>query len=460
MNKIREEYLDRYGGVSTKAPRTIGLEVEIPVVRRDGHSITPSDIMGLFREIAATSQGRLVLAKDGMSLDMVRNGKVDPVASIGTDYGSGLLEIGFPVTDSLSNAERTLRAILNPVIATAEANGIYLLGYGSHPATIGSKNYMMPKDRYEILTEVFGGNNGKEGIFTMAVVSATHVHYGVRPAEFIGLTNVLNGFAPALIALSANSAINGGQNTGLHDLHSKAWDHLIPNDCGSNGSFLAQRDLTRKGIAPIFRKIDDIWDTLIGYTPFLTKRDDRYLRFLEPRSMREHLTSGNALVADVNGNMTQIDIRPIEIKFLEGTVWWEARPRSTFGTVESRSASTQPSIAEMVAVASVGVGFLHNLAAAEALVSRFDLNELREAREEALTVGLDGRIGRTPIREFAAEGLKVIRRGLQAAGEDEQYVDLLEERLTNGKNPAQRSIEIFNDGGIEGILEAYRLRRS
>ena len=144
---------------------------------------------------------------------------------------------------------------------------------------------------------------------------------------------------------------------------------------------------------------------------------------------------------------------------LEGTVWWEARPRSIFGTVESRSASTQPSIAEMVAVASVGVGFLHNLAAAEALVSRFDLNELGKAREEALTVGLDGRIGRTSIRGFAAEGLKIIRRGLQAAGEDEHYVDLLEERLRNG-NPAQRSIEIFNDGGIEGILEAYRLRRS
>ena len=451
--------MDRYRGVSPNAPRTIGLEVEIPAVRKDGGSTTPSQVGDLFRKIAATGQGRWILAEDGMSLDMVNNGKVDPVASIGTDYGSGLVEIGFPIASSLCGAERTLKAILDPVIATAEENGIYLLGYGSHPVTRGSKEYMMPKDRYEILTDVFGGNNGKDGIFTMAVVSATHVHYGVRPDEFIRLTNVLNGFAPALIALSANSAISGGQNTGLHDLHSRAWDLLIPNDCGSNGSFLAQRDLNRKGIAPRFTKIDDLWETLTGYTPFLTKRDNSYLKFVESRSMQEHLLSGKAVVADVTNNKTTIEMGDTEMKFLEGTVWWEARPRSTFGTVESRSSSTQPSICEMVAIASVGVGFLNNLGEAEALVNRFDLKELRRAREEALTVGLEGRIGGTKIKEFAAEGLKVIKNGIRAAGEDERYIGLLEERLSKG-NPAQRSIEIFANEGFQGILNNYRLRRS
>ncbi|MDE1834181.1 MAG: hypothetical protein KGH64_02480, partial [Candidatus Micrarchaeota archaeon] len=150
-----------------------------------------------------------------------------------------------------------------------------------------------------------------------------------------------------------------------------------------------------------------------------------------------------------------------DVQVLEGTVWWEARPKSEFGTVESRCPALQPSISEIMAVGALIKGLSVNINGARGLVGELSENQgaLADARRDVIRRGLDARVEGTSscMSEITGEMLEIAKKGLRNSGENTGYLVPLYERLEKGVTPAEKALELFRNNTRKKFLKGLRL---
>ncbi len=347
--------------------RRIGLEIEYPVVDCTGNAFP---VQSVFQPII--EKGWIPHYDDIYTDKIIAVSNGDKLITV--DAGEGILEINEPPFDSLWEAKNSLESTLSFVGEELAFLGGRMLGFGTQP--FERKSNWTKKGRYDLLRNILPPSVGK-----ITRTAASQVHIDVGKGEIFKVVNALNALSGVAIALCANSSVMYGENNGRKAKREAIWEEFAPK---------------RSGIPPWFRTNRELFSYLESL-PFLVAK-----------------TGGNYSSPKVSFR----DFECLEEERLdyylchEGSIWFSARPRLKYGTVEFRPCCTQPHNESMVPATFV-LGVVESLEEIYPFLEKLHFQEysFRDFRKNAIEKGL---IEKTFIRDilFAVyNGLKKRKKG-------------------------------------------------
>ena len=170
---------------STSQPLTLGVELELMIVNRRDYNLTrgSDDLLHLL--------GRHPHGYD-----------------IKPEITQGMIEIGTAVHSDVNAMLEELLAIRALLVRTAEKLNLGLAGGGSHPFQHWSDQRIYPKERYQLVSELYGY------LAKQFTVYGQHIHIGCPDGDSaIYLTHMLTRYVPHFIALAAASPFYQGVDT-------------------------------------------------------------------------------------------------------------------------------------------------------------------------------------------------------------------------------------------------------
>ncbi len=299
------------------------------------------------------------------------------------------VETTTPILDTAEQVRASLTDMRLVAAQAARESGARLLAVGVPPIAAGG-HPITDTDRYRRIADNFRHIADEQGI------CGTHVHVGVPDRETaVQVCNHLRPWLPTLLALSANSPIIGGVDTGYASWRSILWSR---------------------------------WPSA-GPPPLLESA--------------EHYDS---VLADMLDSGAVID---------EGQIYWDARPSARYPTVEVRVCDVPATASDTVLLATLiraaVMTALTAIARGEAAPSLSD-GALRLAYWRAARDGLSGRLVdtgtvRTVPAEYAIElFLRYLADALDELGED-HAVDASIRWLLRRGNGAIRQRRVHAAGG-------------
>jgi len=187
-----------------------------------------------------------------------------------------VIETRTPVIEDVADAQAALEATREALVDHAAANGFGVAAAGLHPAARWRELDHARKSRYRSQLDRLQYPQHRN------LTAGLHVHVGVDDADAaVWIANELRWYLPVMLALSANSPVWNGFDTGLASARATVFENL-PNT----------------GMPTAFDGIDD-------YLAF-----ER--RLLETGSIRDR-----------------------------GELWFDVRPHTGYGTVEVRAPDAQ-----------------------------------------------------------------------------------------------------------------------
>ncbi|MBI4812097.1 hypothetical protein HY798_01425 [Candidatus Falkowbacteria bacterium] len=416
-----------------KGVRQVGAEdefvvVEFVVVREDDGTMGNATV--IFRE----------MAKDGWVA------KHDPVTSalvgvykdgveIGTDVGVGTLEIGFPPVDNLSNHLPLRENVLKEVDARLAKHGLFRLNdYAVQPVTLPHLDHWAPKGRSKFFSTYFSRE-----VDVQTASASNQVHIEITQDELIPVLEIMLALSGVFIGFNANSPIWSGKLDPKLMLAAREdfWDRFTTQKkCWSNvhvglpngGS--VSREQPPSSLSQL---AEWLYET----------------RFLV------HVDKGEIIKPDVTfghwyktqeGRPTEDELRDAYDSH-EGTLWWDARPRRKFGTIEVRPSCQN---AEAVSSDALVLGLTENWRKAHQYVIQTQSHEeWRRLRQASLKDGMKAR----GMKEIARSVLSLASDGLKMRGfREEELLNPLYGRVSDGISPGHVKLHIYNDGGMPALL--------
>lgn len=415
-------FLERFRSGFSSRPiplRKIGREAEYPVVDERGEAF---DISALWGDLVGPGLVR-ERAADGMIVGL--NGMHFSYAS---EVGKGTIEVITGPRHDLVQLARDHEAAMRRLVTVAEAHGARVLGLGAQPVTGPSAELMTPKDRYGVLLDVIG-----DPWLTFTATASDQTHVDVSGPEVVPMTNLCNLLSPLIIALCANSAFVGGEDSGSVSWRESAMGTIQPEH-GRHGMPLRPAE------------------TLAHHMEMLCAL---------PHLM--HRTGGVARPGDMRPfSEVMKGMEPEEAwkAFLvhDHYVWHSARPRSRQGTVEIRCACQQPADGHMtVAALSLGIvsgageiaQFVQDTLGSDAWV------RMAEWHGRVIRMGLSAP---EPSEGFVLGVLERARSALRARGRKEApFIEPLFHRLARKENPAQRFRARVEDLGLADAIDSVSM---
>ena len=418
-----DDFAERYvswfaAGVARRppGPRSVGVELEYPVVDEHGHPAAPARVTD-----AAAHFGTAVT----------------------TDMGHSTLEARVGPVGDLHQLDKRIADLLAELSAVLGASGCRLLGYGMQPAAGIADRLLSPGERYRQLHDgSMPAPDGARWGGLLCLSASSQVHVDVSVAEAASVTGALNRTAALRIALMANSPWSArlpGAGQGRRELF---WDRAYPHRPG------------RWGILPPSETLADHARTVLATDAFLASRDGRVLRIDEPVTWTELLRSGRPVTA-LNVEGVRHLLRPSVTDPLEhlGAVWSCARLSPDYGTVEERVACAQPP-GEQAANAALVLGLVECAGELRDLADAMPFRSWVDARVDASSRGLAARVGTVPVVALVEKMLSIAERGLSARGlSEERFLDPLRERLARSENPATRLLTVPVEDRLRWLLE-------
>jgi carboxylate-amine ligase len=308
-----------------------------------------------------------------------------------------VLEIATAPHETVAQAGEELRSLRRTVREAAERHGMSIAASGTHPTALWEKQLVVERPRYQELAAELGFIARRELIF------GTHVHVGVAgPNKAIYIADGIRKHLPLLLALSANSPLWRGKDTGMMSARTPVF-----------------RAFPRVGIPPHYGS----WEIY---------------------SRRVNVMVDAGVISDYT--------------FL----WFDVRPHPMLGTVEVRVFDQQTRLDNTIALSAMVVALVHRYStlfdAQEAMVEvpteLIDDNKVRAARW-----GMDGmlvdfpRPEQQPAKEMASHLLEELREHAEEVGcaaEMEGVRGLIE-----GGTGAHRQLEVLKrTGDVKELLRA------
>jgi glutamate--cysteine ligase len=422
--------LEHYFHAGSKERREwrIGVEYEKPVVFTDTADAVPYEgprgIGALLRGLEERYDWEPV-HEDG-NLIALRDDK----ASITLEPG-GQLEMSGQQCDSLHCAADELHGHVEEILSVGDSLGLKFLGLGITPKTPIARMPWMPKQRYRIMREIMSrtGRLGHRMMQQTATVQANFDYSGEADAR--RKFRLAMAMSPVLVAISANSPIVDGQPSGYKSYRAHIWRDTDPARCG---------------LLPFAFDTQNVFGAYASWAldvpMYFLWRDGR---FVEARGItfRQFLEKGlnghRATLADWATHLT--------------TLFPEARLKTY---LEVRAADSQP-VELMLGTPALMKGLLYDddcLEAAWDVLRPWTLEERYEASESAARDGLDTRVHRHRMRDFALELVGIASEGLHrqarrnGRGEDEAvHLAALARDVEHGVSPADRVLRAWYEGG-------------
>lgn len=401
--------------------RRIGREAELPLVRRDDARTGDASLLwngfgpGWQRFYDDTNQDFCVGVKHEPSGWIVT-----------TDAGRGIIEVISPVYEDLFGMQTGFDETLHECARIAKAQDMCILGYGVHPRTPGSKFLWVKKGRYGALTKSLGD----KFVHDATIVASDQCHVDIAQSEVVAAVNVMNALSGAIIALTANSTISGGGPNGLYAWRELFWDKF--------DGFMGQVGIPRQW----FETCEEWFDHLISQRFVLRKVGDGVY---EPRG-----ETFRSFLIEHGSRVTLTDFN-----YHEGCLWWTARPRRLYSTIEVRPACQQPPHEHMV-VQALTLGLVNNLTEAEKHVKTYEHQSWVMYRRAAAASGLKTMFAGRSSSEMLERVLKIAEKGLRDRGRGEEgFLWPLYARLGEGKLPGDAALDLWNYLDEEPFLNYF-----
>ncbi|MGW4092239.1 carboxylate-amine ligase [Nocardia sp. NPDC004750] len=306
------------------------------------------------------------------------------------------VETSTAVHSDIGALHKQLRDLRRGIAACAEQNDARLLAVGI-PPTVPHEFPVTETPRYQRIEENFGMLAHEQGL------SGCHVHIGIPDVETaIQISNHLRPWLPQLLAMTANSAIYRGTETGFASWRSILW-----------------RRWPSAGPPPYFESARH-YETMVAMM----------------------LNSGSILDKQM--------------------VYWDVRPSVTFPTVEIRVSDIPATVEEtalLAALVRAVVVMAERSLAAGQLAPQVPAEMLRAAYWKAARSGLagdgvdprDGTVA--PMRDLLCRLIDYAAPALEDAG-DRRFVDEAFGRLLARGNGAHRQIAALRARGeIDDVVE-------
>ena len=400
------------------------------------------DVAGLFCNVVSNAKGAVPfyeeLEVNGKATSAYPTGVTikiqDYPVQITTDASRCTFEITTPPRSSLVHNESDMKYLFEILSSAAQRSGLELLGLGMHPFAKPDVTNMMPKARYLSMSRRFQ----EEELRCLTISASSQFHIEISKDSSSHVPYVITGFIPPIIAATGNSAIIGNALSGYKEYRCAMWD--------AHASFSIEK--TRVGIPALFKNPQDYFDYLVSHSPIISKRSkdgkEFYILFeSRTQTFSEFVKEGKTYAKRMDtAERMEVTPEPHDLVFLEGTVWPDVRLRSRFGTAEFRPCSFQPSVGEILAIGAVIKGLSNNHKEAFSVLQRYDLKHVKAARASAMKNGLDSDMGGDSILDLCNVMFSIAERGLPK--EERRFMDPMRRNVEEGKNPADRSIDMFS----------------
>ncbi len=429
--------------------RRIGAELKFPLVNADGEAVDYATIRRLWRYLNRRGWEPV---NDAVSAEVIGARKPgecnDTIASCETGYCK--TEFSLAHVPDLNSLEEQIEELLDELQGFSDEEDVHFLGYGIQPLTPPGEDLLMKKSRTSVWDRVFPSNEHiplekGDDFHLFTINSASHVHISVDRDEAIPLVNVLNGFCPAQIALTAHSNIwRGRPDPDYKCVAEKFWDWWMPEE-------------NRAGM-PVkpFEDLRDYVETISDFQPVYVKRDGQPVVLTDYTAFADYYGEESATGQDIDGHA--VDIRPEREDIdLHGTCYWYNARLSHYYTVENRINDQQPP-GELASIAALTLGLTAAVQEAGEEIESHPWERLRKGREEACRHAIKGEVDGLNLADLAARMLELARRGLKSREQgEERFLAPLQQRLNRLRCPADEVEEIYNRSGVEGIVEARSL---
>lgn len=349
-------------------------------------------------------------------------------ASITLEPG-GQVEMSGRQCESMHDAHDEFVDHCARLASVAKRLSVAFLGLGATPLTPLQKLPWMPKQRYRIMREIML-STGRMGHRMMQQTATVQGNFDYESEEDARRKlRVSLALSPVLVAISANSPVLDGKETGFKSFRAHVWTDTDPRRCG---------------LLPFAFETHGIFRAYAEYAldvPMYFVARDGQLLSPEGMTFRDYLAKGlanhRATLADWATHLT--------------TLFPESRLKTY---VEVRSADGQPQD-RVIAIPALLKGILYEndcLDAVWDLFGRWTLSERIEAAAAAAKDGLAAQVGRHSLQSYArdvvaiaAEGLRRQHR-LDGQGQDEtRYLARLEADVTAGICPADHALRVWRN---------------
>ncbi len=452
MMKIQKHFEDGFKNALSEREdtgRRIGAELKFPLVNDDGSAVDYPTIERLWQYLTGHGWEPVIDSVSGAITGARKPGEQNhTVASCETGYCK--TEFSLAHVKDIESLEHSISELRDELHDFTCEEDVHFLGYGIHPVTPPGEKLLMKKSRTSVWDKVFASNehipeDQGDDFHLFTVNAASHVHVSVEQDEAIPLVNVLNGFCPAQIALTAHSNVwRGGLDHDYKCVAEKFWDWWMPEE-GRVG-------MPEKP----FENLRDYVSTISDFQPVYVKRDGQPLVLADYDGFAQYYGEETAVGRDADGREVEIQPEACDID-LHGTCYWYNARLSHYYTVENRLNDQQPP-GELSSIAALTLGLTAVMREAHEEIMSYPWERLREAREEACRHAIQGEMEGLELTDLAERMLELAREGLQRRDRgEERYLAPLHERLAQHRCPADEVEEIFEKDGIEGIVHARSL---
>jgi glutamate---cysteine ligase / carboxylate-amine ligase len=319
------------------------------------------------------------------------------VGQIKPELMQSVLEIATDVCEDLEEAADQLRQLRRRVRGCAERNGMLVAAAGTHPSAHWEDQLIVDRPRYRELAAELGWIARQELIF------GTHVHVGVAGADkAIYIADAVRRHIPLMLALSANSPLWRGENTGMMSARTPIFRHF-----------------PRVGVPPHYGS----WEIF---------------------SRRVELMMTAGVIPDYT------------------YLWWDVRPHPNLGTVEVRAFDQQTRVEETVALAALSVCLVHRYASnfdAEKPLVEVPTELIDDNKVRASLRGLEGRLVDLPrsrqaaATELAREMVEELRSDARQLG-CEGALDGVVKLIETGTGARRQLRTLEEEGGTDGLIRS------
>ena len=444
-----------------QGPRTVGREAEFPVVDQAGRAADIDRLWPLLlkSEDTAKSYERgslspLKVKRDAVNTDLIVGLDGDSY-SYALEVGKSTIELNVGPCATLFELESAFRSALERLVRAAAELGWRVLGYGVQPLSPPTRALLSPKQRYGALADIMGAD-----WIWYTVTASDQAQVDVSRAEAVSVLNFGNLIAPVVVALCANSPVVAGELT---------------DDCsGREGRMIDAPYGRRHGmIAHPYADLTDFVARLSRLPSLLRREGELLLPDRRPFTdvLRTDYGAAGSEGSDLSPHSSSLSPGCFDAFLLhDHYVWHNARLRTAYGTVELRPACQQPPH-ELMAAAALYLGLVEGreqitdyiqTALAPASEEREDCDPLsacwprmKQYHEQVIRAGL---AAPEPAPGFLAEVLTLAEAALARRGYgEESMLTPLWQRLEQRENPGQRARRVFEEEGVEGLIEVSDL---
>jgi glutamate--cysteine ligase len=426
--------------------KQIGLEIELPIVQRNGEAVPYIIIQKLFAYLEKYEFE--ITNENGIVLEVSRQYNEQYRTIITTDLGYSTLEIILPPLNNLYDAQYHFKGLIDLLLPFFEKENCLLLGYGVHPLTFPNRKLLAPRKRYRGLEKIWNTNTvipksmGNDA-HLLTISAGNQCHVDVSETEAVQAINVLNASSGLQIALQANSPIWKGKVVENYKaIREKFYD------------FLFLEEVQRNGVAPKFETLLDYFQHVSHQTLFLVIRNQEVLQIFK-YTFADYLEQKSVEATNLNGETVTIIPDSSDIHYHKTLFYWNARLVPNYGTIEVRMPCQQPPKDTLV-TAALNLGLMENLREAEAFINQYDWTVWKHLRTQAIRYAFEAKLPNgESIVPLIRQLLMIAKTGLEKRGLNEApFLNPLFERLEKQQSPADVAIDIFKKEGMTGLLNA------